>query len=262
VTIPARITPQLAQFLGMIAADGHTTESTGAVGLTTADGEVAAEFTALAEQVFGLTPRRIEDQRHPNVQYLTLNSRVLARWVEGLVGKGAYNKRVPRQVLMGSAEEKLAFLRGVSLDGYYRPAHGLYIYAGMSAQLAYGVAELCRSFGLPLVRQEQVMVGVTGNTAYKVVVSNELQEKVSCIESHKNGPVHYATYQVLVNRDLVEQTKLPTDHPYYPAWRAIRQTSRLNCDNRTAERLGWPGDTPVWRVTAVEDAGVVSLYDI
>ena len=262
VTIPTHMTPQLAQFLGMIAADGHTTESTGAVGLTTVDNEVAAEFTTLAEHLFGLTPRHTEDQRNPNVQYLTLNSRLLARWVENLVGKGAYAKRVPPQVLAGSAEEKLAFLRGVSLDGYYHPLYGLYVYAGMSCELAYGVAEMCRSFGLPLVRQHRATVAATGSVSYKVVVSNELQELVSCIEPHKNGARHDADYQVLVNRALVQQTTLPTDHLCYSTLRAIKQSGRLNCDKRTAERLGWPSDTPVYRVMAIEDAGIVSLYDI
>src|SRR5262249_40445462 len=76
------------------------------------------------------------------------------------------------------------------------------------------------------------------------------------------GPLHHATYQVLVNRDLIEQTKLPTDHPYYSALRSIKQRWPVNCDNRTAERLGWPSDTPVYSVTAVEDADLVSLYDI
>ncbi len=262
VSIPSRMSPKLAQFLGMLAADGHTTETTGAVGLTSASDEVIAEFTSLAEELFGLNVRQTVEARNENVKYATLNSRLLVRWVEGLIGKGAYNKRVPSQVLAGSADEKLAFLRGISLDGYQHPQFGLYVYAGMSKDLAYGVAEMCRSFGAPLVRQQQALVAASGNIAYKVLVSNELQGRISCIEPHKNVRSHDATYPVLVSRELIEQTKLSTDHPYYSALRAIRQSGRLNCDNRTAERLGWPIDTPVFRVTAVEDAGIISLYDI
>jgi len=262
VTVPLQMSPKLAQFLGMLAAEGHTTEETGVVGLTTADDAVAAEFSALAQELFGLTPRHAVDQRNPNVQYLTLNSRALSRWIEGLIGKGAYSKHVPTQVLMGSADEKLAFLRGVSLDGYHDPQHGLYVYAGMSKQLAYGVAEVCRSFGLPLVRMHGGLVGATGATSYKVLVSNELQQLVKCIEPHKNGETHFATYQVLVDRETLETTSVPTDHPYYSAFRAIRQRQARSCDNTTAQRFGWPTETPVYRVTAVEDAGVVALYDI
>ncbi len=262
VTIPAQMNPKLAQFLGMVAADGHTSISTGAVGLTSADEEVLAEFSSLAEELFGLTPRRTVEARNENVQYITLNSRVLCRWVEGLIGKGAYNKQVPAQIVAGSAEEKLAFLRGISLDGYYHPQYGLYIYAGMSERLAYGVAEVCRSFGKPLVRMHRGVVGASGNVSYKVLVSNEMQTLITCVEVHKNAAPHVATYQVLVDRATVERTVLPTNHPYYSALRAMKQTGRLNCDNRTADRLDWPSDTPVYRVTAVEDAGIVSLYDI
>jgi ribonucleotide reductase alpha subunit len=262
VRTPERMSPQLAQFLGMLAADGHTVLQTGAIGLTSADEEVLGEFTYLAKHLFNMAPRRTVEARNSNVQYLTLNSRALCLWIRALIGEGAYSKRVPPQVLMGSAEEKLAFLRGISLDGYHHPDFGLYVYAGMSERLAYGVAELCRSFGLPLVRVHRGVVGATGNTSYKVLVSNELQEQVTCLEKHKNLAVHYATYQVLTDHELVQQTKLPTDHPYYSALRSIKQRLPQNCDNRTAERMGWPSATPVFRVTAVEDAGIVSLYDI
>ena len=67
---------------------------------------------------------------------------------------------------------------------------------------------------------------------------------------------------MLVNRELVQRTTLSTDHPCYSTLRAIKQSGRLNCDKRTAELLGWPSDTPIYRVTAIEDAGIVSLYDI
>ncbi|HEU0025942.1 MAG TPA: LAGLIDADG family homing endonuclease [Ktedonobacterales bacterium] len=262
VTIPERMSAPLAQFLGMLAADGHTTLETGAVGLTSADDEVLGEFKLLSEKLFGLTPRYTVEKRNENVRYLTINSRALCRWVRDLIGEGAYSKRVPAQVLAGSEEEKLAFLRGVSLDGYHHPQYGLYVYAGMSEKLAYGVAEMCRSFGLPLVRVHRGIVAQTGAMSYKVLVSNELQETISCIERHKNGPAHYATYQVLIDREVVTRTKLPANHLYYSAFRSIRQREADNCDNRTADRLGWASETPVYRVTAVEDAGTISLYDI
>ena len=262
VTLPEHMTPPLAQFLGMVAADGHTTLLTGALGLTSADEEVLGEFKLLAQQLFGLTPRHTIEKRNDNVQYLTLNSRLLCRWVRELIGKGAYTKHVPVQVLAGSEDEKLAFLRGISLDGYHLDGYGLYVYSGMSQELAYGVAEICRSFGLPLVRVHTGLVASTGNIVYKVLVSNELQERIMCIERHKNCEAHFATYQVLIDRELVTQTKLPTSHSYYAALRSIKQRQPQNCDNRTAVRLGWSSETPVFRVTSVEDAGILSLYDI
>ena len=262
VTVPERMSAELALFLGMVAADGHTTVPTGTVGLTSASDEVLAEFDRLALTLFGLVPRRSVDTRNSNVKYSLLTSRALCRWVRDLIGEGAYTKRVPAQVLGGSAEEKLAFLRGVSLDGYQHPQYGLYVYAGMSQSLAYGVAEICRSFGLPLVRQHRARVGATGNISHKVLVSNELQELVTCLEPHKNCQPHFAMYQVVTERGLISQTTLPSDHPFYSTLRSLKQRQPLSCDNRTAERLGWPSGIPVFKVTAIEDAGVMPLYDI
>ena len=46
VRVPERMSANLATFLGMIAADGHLTEATGAVGLTTISPYVEAEFVS------------------------------------------------------------------------------------------------------------------------------------------------------------------------------------------------------------------------
>ena len=176
VTIPTHMTPRLAQFLGMVAADGHTTESTGAVGLTT------AKTTKWLPSSRHLPNTCLASQRgisrisaNPSVQYLTLNSSHPRPLGGESCSQGRVRQARAAQVLAGSAEEKLAFLRGVSLDGYYDPKFGLYVYAGMSRELAYGVAEICRSFGLPLVRQHRGLVAASGKMSYKVLVSNELQ---------------------------------------------------------------------------------------
>jgi ribonucleoside-diphosphate reductase alpha chain len=262
VKTPERMSPQLAQFLGMLTADGHTVLESGAIGLTSGDTEAMAEFTTLSQELLGMEPRHAVETRNANVHYLTLNSRALCQWVRGLIGEGAYTKRVPLEILAASADEKLAFLRGVSLDGYHHPKYGLYVSAGMSERLAYGVAQICRSCCLLLVRMHRGMVAATGNISYKALISDESQEVVSCIEAHKNGPAHHATYQALVHQEVVEDTRLPASHPFYGALRSIKQREPQNCDNRTAMRLGWNDSTPVCRVTAVEDAGVIPLYDI
>ena len=62
-----------------------------------------------------------------------LTSRALARYVADSIGRGAGNKHGPAQILRGSATEKIAFLNGVSLDGYLaRDAHrnALVVYSG------------------------------------------------------------------------------------------------------------------------------------
>jgi ribonucleoside-diphosphate reductase alpha chain len=243
----------------MLVADGHTIESTGQVGLTHKDEMVEAEFRSLCCEIFGVQPKVIEDRRNGvRVSYIT--SRNLARFIESLIGKGAYNKVVPDAILSGSAEEKLGFLRGVSLDGYLT-GRGLCVYGGMSETCSYHVAEICRSFGLPKVYQGRKAVPERGTYHY-VVVSDELQSLVQCVEEHKNIRPVISGYKVLIGAGIAEATHVPTDHPVYSAVRAIRQRGRAYCLSTTASRLGWSIDTPVHRVVSVEDAGLVDMYDI
>lgn len=259
VSIPTRMTPALATLLGMVIADGHTIESTGQVGLTHKDETVESEFVGLVQQVFGESPKVVEDRRN-GVRVVYVTSRNLARFIEKLIGKGAYHKVVPAAILQGSAEEKLAFLRGISLDGY-NTGRGLCIYGGMSEECAYHVAEICRSFGLPKVWQGVKRVPDRGVYHY-VVISGELQALVRCIEEHKNVEPSAVAHKVLVGAGVARETYVPIHHTAYSAVRAIRQEGRAYCMSSTATALGWSTDKPVHRVVKVEDAGLVDMYDI
>ncbi len=261
VRVPERMSANLATFLGMIAADGHLTEATGAVGLTTISPYVEAEFVYLARELFGLEPRLYVDPRN-GVHTQTLTSRRLCRWILGILGNGAYAKRVPDAILQGSVEEKRAFLRGLTLDGYYQEKRGLVVYAGMSQELAKGVAALCHSFGLPLVREQRKWVPQSAAWSYGVLVSNEMQAQIVAVEPHKNGPVHYAAYQVLLDGAMAAATRLASGDPGYTGLRSIHQRRPRTCSNVLARRYGWPDATPVFKVTMVEDAGSLPLYDI
>ncbi|GBF05515.1 hypothetical protein DAERI_050024 [Deinococcus aerius] len=260
VQTPKAMTPALARFLGMLAADGHTTESTGNVGLTCKDAEVETEFTRLCQEVFGLTPRRTVDQRN-GVVCLSLTSRNLARYVEALIGKGAYHKHAPKQLLRGSAEEKQAFLEGLTLGGYVWEG-GLCLYAGMSEQLAYHAAEMARSFGLPKVYQGRKWVEASGNTCHLVSVSNEMQEILKPVESRKKVVPTQSWYRVHVPAATIAATRLPTSHVGYTNFKSVRGRGALTCKNTSAEQIGWDTGVLAYRVTAVEDAGMVEMYDI
>jgi ribonucleoside-diphosphate reductase alpha chain len=258
IATPKAMTPPLAEWLGMLCADGHTVESTGQVGLSCKDEEVEARFITLTNEVFNVSPRTVEDRR-TGVRCVYLTSRNLVRYVEALIGKGAFEKRAPIQVLQGSADEKRAFLRGVTLDGYLVRG-ALCVYGGMSETLAYHVAELARSFGLPSVYQGHK--GAPGGVFHYVILSNAAQEIVQCIEKHKNAQPASTSYKVLLDRAVLDQ-HVPTDHPHYGAVRSLRQeTGRHYCTNRVAHAMGWSTDTPVYLVRAVEDAGLVEMFDI
>ncbi len=259
VTVPTQMNPAFAALLGMLVADGHTVEAIGQVGLSHKNEVVERQFGTLIREVFGVSPKVVEDRRTGvRVSYVT--SRNLVRFIEGLIGKGAYNKVVPDAILQGSAEEKLAFLRGITLDGYVTE-RGLCVYGGMSEQCAYHVAEICRSFGLPRVYQGTKVVPEHGVFHY-VIVSDAVQALVECVEEHKNVEPLNIGFKVLVGAGVARDTYVPVKHEAYSTIRAMRQEGRAYCKNTTAAQFGWPVDQPVHRVTKIEDAGLVEMYDI
>ena len=260
IPVPTRMTCELAKLLGMLAADGHTTLSTGCVGLTAKDDEVEREFARLCREVFGVEPKLTVDRRN-DVHLLYLTSRNLARFVRGLIGSGSYEKRAPDQVVRGSGEEKLAFLAGLTLDGFVA-RDGLVVYSGMSKELAYQASEMCRSFGRPLVRVQRKLIQSAAATCHHVVVSNELQELVRPIEAHKRVPPTRVAFKVLIDPADAARMTLPCSDPRYGNLRLLKQTGKPFCKDTVADELGLPWRHTVHWVTEVEDAGEVELYDI
>jgi adenosylcobalamin-dependent ribonucleoside-diphosphate reductase len=257
---PDHMAPAFARFLGMLAADGYTSEGDGRVELTCKNNHVAAAFRDLCTDIFGVAPKERVDRRN-GVLRLYLTSRNLVRLVESLIGHGAYAKHAPVQILQGSHEEKLAFLEGVTLDGYATP-QGLVVYAGMSRDLAYHVAEIARSFGLPRVNQGRKWVAASQAYAHDVLVSNEMQELVTPVEPHKRTTTVYKRFKVLADVAAMARSAFHSRSTEYYALGTAQNTGRSHVFNTTAEDLGVQADTPVHRVKEVEAAGVVEMYDV
>lgn len=260
IRLPERMSPDVALFLGMLAAAGHIVATTGFIGLACADEGVERTFGEVVARLFGEALRVLEDRRAGR-RALYLTSRELARDVASLIGDDANNRRIPDQILVGSAGEKLAFLAGLSLGGYLEPrTNVLYVYDGTSERLGYEAAELCRSFGLPLVRQRRLEVPGQA-VRHGVAVSNELQGVIRCVESHKNAPKP-ADQEYMVFVGDRASAPIAANHPAFAAIQAMRERGYSWCNRSVAERMGWPTDVLAYSVTAIEDAGLVDLYDI
>ncbi|MFX1282281.1 MAG: LAGLIDADG family homing endonuclease [Promethearchaeota archaeon] len=260
VQLPKKMDALLARWLGMLAADGSMVESTGAVALVENNSNVGDLFDILSMEIFEEKPRLIKDKRN-NVISHVITSRALVRFVRSLIGVKARNKHVPKQILEGSAEEKKAFLEGVTLDGYLKKNRGLVVYGGMSKRLAYQISELLRSFGLPYIYQGQKKVKGYG-IYYYVEISNELQGIITPIEEHKRSPPHYKKYFVLIDPNEVQEKTLPTSDEYYSNLRWLKQSKREYCWNTVAKSLNLRIIAAVEKVTSIEDIGDIPLFDV
>ncbi|CCQ33317.1 Ribonucleoside-diphosphate reductase protein [Halorhabdus tiamatea SARL4B] len=265
VTLPDRMSPRLAKFLGMYAADGSAIDSRYGIEISTASKAVRDEARELFEELFDREPTVEEDTRRGDerktVYGVQLNSKPVWEFVTELCGSGAYEKRVPRTVLRGGPDEKLAFVNGVTLDGYVS-SQSLVVYGGMSERLADGVAELLRSFGVPKVYVGTKWVKESSAYAYQVHVTNEAQELVTPIEQHKRVDRFDQRYRVYVSPDRVDKTEFNSRSPEYYAARNFEYRGRNYMFNTTAEQLGITDAPPLYEVTDVEDAGTREMYDI
>jgi ribonucleotide reductase alpha subunit/DNA-binding transcriptional regulator WhiA len=261
IETPEQMSPEFAEFLGMIAADGGAYEETGRVEVTTDNMPVEDRYAELSDRLFGAQVKVDDDDRRENIRRVYLTSRNLARCVHSLLGSGAYEKRVPEQVIRGSAEEKLAFIRGLTLDGHNN-SNGFTVYGGMSEELAYGTAQLLRSFGVPKVYEGRKWVSESEAYAHQVTVSNELQELVSAIESHKNPEPQFVRYKVPVDSSELSLADYETGTSTYYAVRSARNRGNQHLFNETAEKIGIKHSGIAYKVTEVEDVGERELYDI
>ncbi|MHA2426367.1 MAG: ribonucleoside-diphosphate reductase, partial [Candidatus Thorarchaeota archaeon] len=255
-----KMSEKLALWLGMIAADGSLVESTGAVSFHEKNPDIGKLYTSLAEELFNEKPKKQVDPRTGVVSNI-IYSRVLVRYTKALIGNLARNKHAPKQILQGSAAEKLAFVNGLTLDGYLKEKWGLVVYEGMSKRLAYETAEVLRSFGLPYIYQGQKEIKSHGK-AYSVYVSNDLHELIQPLEKHKRGDTSFKKFLVQINPEEVKSLKLPISHPHYSNLRWLRQSKRNYCWNTVAEELGLQILSSVEKVAQVEDVGEFQLYDI
>ena len=116
VRIPDRMTPQLAELIGLFAAEGYVRGGRTLV-FTNMDEALLDRFAKLAKELFGIKAKiERQDGKAPNA---LLSSKVLADFVRYLkIGENAATKCIPGPVLSSSDDCIKAFLAGYYLgDG-------------------------------------------------------------------------------------------------------------------------------------------------
>lgn len=119
VRFPAHMTPDLARFIGYLIGEG-TLSGDSKVSFTNTTPEIVADYIALSEQLFGLTPRQYGINYH-------LNNRWLREWLAACgLGYGvAADKQVPWVILQSAPTCQAAFLNALySADGWVASKKG------------------------------------------------------------------------------------------------------------------------------------------
>jgi hypothetical protein len=110
--IPSRMTSSLAEFLGLMVADG--TVHKGGFRLAKRYIDVTDRFARLGNHLFWLQPHYGMTLGTPHVEF---NSTAVVQWLLELGGLAPKKKAVPWCILRASLREQRAFLRGLFEDG-------------------------------------------------------------------------------------------------------------------------------------------------
>lgn len=162
---------ELGWALGIFAAEGSTTDKQVTLSLNIEETDIAARFNTFIQQTFGIEFTHYS-RPEKSILELVAHSKALAFFFSELCGKGARNKRVPEQVMLGTDAVRCGFLRGV-LEGDGSSTRQRFVFGVASPDLAWGVRTLMASVddkwgsvGCLLPKHERWSVQYNGEAAW------------------------------------------------------------------------------------------------
>ncbi len=111
--LPIEMTAELAEFLGLLVADGHVTRKR--LGIAKRHIDVVDRFSFLAQKLFPTA--RIIRFFSLGAHQAQIHSTYLASWLLSIGGLTSNNKTIPVAILRSSLPVQKAFLRGLFEDG-------------------------------------------------------------------------------------------------------------------------------------------------
>ncbi|HYB77079.1 MAG TPA: V-type ATP synthase subunit A [Thermoplasmata archaeon] len=157
ILVPERMTPDLAEFLGLFVAEGYIRGDRTLV-FTNADETLIARFLSLGQTLFGVDGK-VERQtgKTPNVLFA---STLLVHFIDQIgTGRTSGEKRIPPTVLAADEDSLSAFLRGYYLgDGGF--SDGEVELCTKSRMLQIDLSYALLRFGIPSSLGRRVIDGV------------------------------------------------------------------------------------------------------
>jgi len=214
IPVPERMTPMLAEFLGLYISEGYIRSRVSVV-FTNGEESMRRRFATLAKVLFNLDSkiRFRKDGRNADV---IVNSVQLVELLDQLgCGRGSWNKHIPPSVLEAPNDCIGAFLRGYYLgDGtfYYGTVEMLTASASLRTELTYALAR----FGIltHLARRaidgkeyQRVLIRGISNLARFVDSMRSVDPKIELIHRYleSKSSTYTATDVVPLSRNEIER---------------------------------------------------------
>lgn len=153
ISVPGKMSVELAEFLGLMVADGTVFDR--GIRLVKRDADTVDRFAGLVSSLFGLRTT-VEFGRHGKAYAGTVSSRDLSRWLRRFDGLAPHHKGVPAEVLASGPAVWRRFLAGVFEDGTVCVQGGVIDHVALSAKperLARDVQIMLLGLGIHSVRK-------------------------------------------------------------------------------------------------------------
>lgn len=114
ISIPRKMTPSLAKFLGYMASEGSITDD--AIWFTNTDSKLIEDFCSICRSLFSIEPKVYGPRAGKTTFDASISCVTLVDWLEDAceLERGAENKSVPRIVRKANRDSILAFIEGAS----------------------------------------------------------------------------------------------------------------------------------------------------
>jgi ribonucleoside-diphosphate reductase alpha chain len=285
ITVPAVVTPELAELVGYFMGDGSLHAKGIRLCVADTDLDVVERLRVLSKELFSLEPRVNAQQGY---QEVILQSVRLARWWSA----AGFAKRQPNDEHSGKGwtpHVPSALMETNSVDVYCAFLSGLFEADGTVIASVPSVSTSSESFAeeirtlllaLGLATTTRGTVGGWGGIVYQVRLRNldhalRFDERVGFIGARKNGLLPELETKESGNRDRIHLPwavwdELTEGSPYRRVVQCSlarsrgvsRQTAQLIQAERQDERLAHAFGYLFERVAANEDGGVQLTYDL
>jgi len=145
--IPTDMSPQLALFLGIVAANGHLSEEQGLVTVTKNNSILGEYFSILVRILFHISDIKHTVNPDTSTSSWHFTSKDICKWIAKLIGYHDKDKHIPVEIMAGSKTEMQLFLSGLSFNGHRVGIYSNYIYFGKSKQLALQTFSILKVLG-------------------------------------------------------------------------------------------------------------------
>lgn len=258
IKVPNEMSSNFALWLGIVAGRGRYHEENGNIIVSLKESPMGKVYNELTFKLFRLIPRVYPDHRTGYMQHF-FYSRHLIRFLKSSIGVSSGLKKVPQQIMEGSNEEQLSFVKGLSLEGYLENGN-LNVYSGVSKRLVDFTTMVLRNAGYTLYcHSKKSSTGQNEAFYVKIMASCEWAEPFIPLEIDKTDYAQSSGYLVHLTPEMLK-TKIPVNHPNYSAIRNLRQRKAETCFNSTLDDLGiqYPKDeycVAVKEINTIESDG-------